>query len=491
MKRIHWHYLRTLFARFPAFDGDPVPDGELLERFVRGDSAAFELLVCRHAQAVFGTCARICRDTHDAEDAFQATFLILARKAKIIRRSQCLAGWLHRVAHRAATRVSMKRVKSQQREQSLSVDPFATTGIVESELQAILDAEINRLTDRFRLPVLLCYLQGLSTEDAAKQLGIPRGTVLSRLATARQKLSARLSRRGVTVPTTAVGLFGFGAGQTVSASLVSMAASSFTFTFTFPSASTSAGLLAREILHMTAWKTTTAWATAVVAIAGLGGTVLAIASSNDGSPVVAKAPEKAKPEAPPKKEDKAAEEKKADSAKKPESALEQLSHAMILADSKRLEQRARLEAAVEGLEKQAHEYRAKYADIIKSAGHPEYDAKVLAEAIAKIDAERLIAEDEPGQGAKMNKLRDRREVLTRRLLSQEAEQSDRNLRLELLKRDMVIVEGLSVDLRTRSEYLKHGLSRATTPTVDTELMRLAEIIAELKFEVRKLADAKK
>jgi RNA polymerase sigma factor (sigma-70 family) len=485
MKRFHWHYLRTLFAGLPAFDGDPVPDGELLERFGRGDSAAFELLVCRHAETVFGTCARICRDTHDAEDAFQATFLVFARKAKGIRRSQCLAGWLHRVAHRAATRAAMKRTKSQRREQSFAADPHAVAE-GSTELQTILDAEINRLTDRYRLPVLLCYLQGLSTEDAAKQLGIPRGTVLSRLATARRKLTARLIRRGVTVPATTVGLFGFGMGQTVSASLLSIASRNISF----PSTTTTAGLLAREILHMTAWKTTTAWATAFIAVAGLGGTVLAIAAGGkDGPPVVAKAPEKAPPEAPKAENAKPAEDQKAEAAKREQEAK-------AMAELEKREQLQHLTLIVDKLEKEAHDNRRRYADILLSAGHPEYDAKVLAEAISKIDAERLVAEDEKdqkiaGADTKLTQLNARRAVLSNRLLKQEAEQSDRNFRLELIKRDMNRVERLGNEFRTRLEYLKLGLSPSPAPTTDPAIQKLIEEVAELKLEVRKLAEAKK
>lgn len=188
--------------RHPTADaGDPVADAELLGRFVHSaDQAAFELLVWRHAVMVYGVCRRIVRDEHLAEDAFQATFLVLARKAGSVRGAN-LAGWLFRVARRVAVRARTRAAARAQRETPLATEP-AAPGVECGELAAILDEEIGRLPERFRLPVVLCYLGGRTTEDAARLLGCPRGTVLSRLATARTRLAARLTRRGVTVPAT-------------------------------------------------------------------------------------------------------------------------------------------------------------------------------------------------------------------------------------------------------------------------------------------------
>jgi RNA polymerase sigma factor (sigma-70 family) len=179
--------------------GDPVSDAELLGRFVlTADQSAFELLVWRHALMVFGVCRRIVRDEHLAEDAFQATFLVLARKAGSVRGSN-LAGWLFRVARRVAVRARTQAAARASRELPFTSEPAAATA-ESGELLAILDEEIGRLPERFRLPVVLCYLGGRSTEEAARVIGCPRGTVLSRLATARSRLVARLTRRGVTVP---------------------------------------------------------------------------------------------------------------------------------------------------------------------------------------------------------------------------------------------------------------------------------------------------
>jgi RNA polymerase sigma factor (sigma-70 family) len=188
--------------------GEPVPDAELLARFAgAGDEAAFELLVWRHAALVLGVCRRIVRDDHLAEDAFQAVFLVLARKAASVRGAN-LPGWLFRVARRVAARARRQAERRARREAPLTADvagPPLPCPAEDRESLAVLDEEVARLPDRFRLPVLLCYLGGRTTEDAARVLGCPRGTVLSRLATARQRLAARLTRRGVALPAGVLG----------------------------------------------------------------------------------------------------------------------------------------------------------------------------------------------------------------------------------------------------------------------------------------------
>ena len=188
----------TLFARLrppDAYPGDAVTDAELLRRYAEGrDPAAFELLVWRHGPLVLGTCRRVARHEADAEDAFQATFLVLARKAAGVRQS--LPGFLHRTARRAALRaVSRRRVAT------LTADVPSTPrpGLDTDEL-TLLDAAIDGLGERHRRVVVLCYLQGHSTDAAATILGVPRGTVLSRLSTARTRLAKTLTRRGVTLP---------------------------------------------------------------------------------------------------------------------------------------------------------------------------------------------------------------------------------------------------------------------------------------------------
>jgi len=175
-------------------------EGDLLERFVaRRDEAAFEALVARHGPMVLGVCRRALRDPHDADDAFQATFLILARRAGAIRDREILARWLFGVARRVSARARVLAGRRRDRERPASeelagpvIDP------ADGELRAILDEEVGRLPDRYRSPVVLCYLEGRSHEEAARQLGWPVGTVKGRLSRARDLLRSRLTRRGLT-----------------------------------------------------------------------------------------------------------------------------------------------------------------------------------------------------------------------------------------------------------------------------------------------------
>jgi len=187
--------LHSLIKRLhPADDAKRLDDAELLARFIRThDAAAFEVLVWRHGAMVLGAARRLLGNEADAEDAFQATFLTLARKAGSIRRGGALAAWLHLVACRVAGRQRRQRRPMR----SLNGCDVATTPLPADDLGGVLDCEIARLPERFRRVVVLCYLEGRSAEEAAAVLGCPRGTVLSRLANARRRLRPRLERRGI------------------------------------------------------------------------------------------------------------------------------------------------------------------------------------------------------------------------------------------------------------------------------------------------------
>jgi RNA polymerase sigma factor (sigma-70 family) len=174
-------------------------DGELLERFVNGgDEAAFEGLVRRHGPMVLGLCRRALRDNHEAEDAFQATFLVLVRNARTIRKRESLASWLYGVARRVT-----RRAQTGAKRRSLVLHGEATVAIGPDldhdrfELRPILHDEVERLPEKYRAPIVLCYLEGQSHEEAAKQLDWPIGTVKGRLSRARSMLQSRLVRRGV------------------------------------------------------------------------------------------------------------------------------------------------------------------------------------------------------------------------------------------------------------------------------------------------------
>jgi RNA polymerase sigma factor (sigma-70 family) len=196
------HRLRTAAA---ARGSPAVPDAQLLERFTaRHDEAAFELLVWRHGKMVFNVCRRLLSDAHEAEDAFQACFLTLARRAGSISRRESLPGWLHRVAYRIALDVRGRSARRAGQEAASALeyvpggdDPAAEA--VWREVRRVIDDEVGRLPHKYRLPFILCHLQGLTNAEAARELGCPVGTVESRLTWARQRLRARLARRGVAV----------------------------------------------------------------------------------------------------------------------------------------------------------------------------------------------------------------------------------------------------------------------------------------------------
>ncbi len=174
-------------------------DGQLLERFVtRRDEAAFEALVRRHGPMVLAVCRRVLRDHHDAEDAFQATFLVLARKAASVRPREALAGWLHGVAYRAALKTRAVTVRRRAREKQVNVmpEPAAVRDSPWKDLEPLLDEELSRLPDKYRLPVVLCDLEGRTRKEVAEQLGWPEGTVAGRLARGRALLGRRLARHG-------------------------------------------------------------------------------------------------------------------------------------------------------------------------------------------------------------------------------------------------------------------------------------------------------
>ncbi len=181
-------------------------DRQLLERFTAGEGEpaelAFAALVERHGPMVLRVCSALLRDPHDAQDAFQATFLVLLRKARELWIHDSLGPWLHRVARRVANRVqtSARRRREYERKAAESRTVLSLVGCGPDEPWSILHEEIDRLPERYRLPVVLCHLEGQSHELAAKTLRLPVGTLKSRLHRARDLLRGRLSRRGMDLP---------------------------------------------------------------------------------------------------------------------------------------------------------------------------------------------------------------------------------------------------------------------------------------------------
>jgi RNA polymerase sigma factor (sigma-70 family) len=175
-------------------------DGELLERFIqRRDQAAFAMLVRRHGPMVLRLYRRILHREPDAEDAFQATFLVFSRQAASLRPTESLGGWLYKVAYRIAQKARVaaaRRHKYESRAAGRQVDdPLAQISV--REAHAILDRELARLPDKFRIPLVLCYLEGLTRDEAAQQLGWPAHTLKTRLEQARERLRGRLAARGL------------------------------------------------------------------------------------------------------------------------------------------------------------------------------------------------------------------------------------------------------------------------------------------------------
>jgi RNA polymerase sigma factor (sigma-70 family) len=180
---------------------DPRDDHELLEAFAsRHDQAAFAVLVRRHGSLVLNVCRRVLRHEQDAEDAFQAAFLVLASKGTSLRCTTSVAGFLHGVAYRLALKVRREATRRRRREARVpapSTAGAAGADLSWREVQAVLEEEIQRLPETYRLPFVLCHLQGLSRAEVGRQLGLKEGTVWSRLSQARARLQERLARRGV------------------------------------------------------------------------------------------------------------------------------------------------------------------------------------------------------------------------------------------------------------------------------------------------------
>jgi RNA polymerase sigma factor (sigma-70 family) len=178
-------------------------DRQLVERALgQRDVAALQALVHRHGAMVYRVCWRVLRHTQDAEDAFQATFLVLAQKLRTVRKHASLASWLHGVAHRISVKSRDQAAARHRREaRSSSSGTMQPDDITSKELLSILDAELSRLPDKWRLPLVLCYLESQTQEEAAKRLAWSKSTLRSRLDEARSALARRLSERGITMPT--------------------------------------------------------------------------------------------------------------------------------------------------------------------------------------------------------------------------------------------------------------------------------------------------
>jgi RNA polymerase sigma factor (sigma-70 family) len=205
-------YIRGLGG---AGGGAPTTDAELLKRFAtRRDEAAFAALVERHGPMVLGVCRRILGRSQDVDDAFQATFLVLVRRAGSLSRPELVGNWLYGVAQRIALRARAQGRKRHDRERPM-IDTAGEpdeSAVVAGELRHVLDEELRRLPEKYRAPLVLHYLSGRTHAETARDLGWPVGTVAGRLAQGRRILRARLTRRGVSLATVLVAC-GLAAGR--------------------------------------------------------------------------------------------------------------------------------------------------------------------------------------------------------------------------------------------------------------------------------------
>ena len=182
-------------------DGARWTDGELLTQFLsRRDEDALAALVERHAPMVWGVCCRVLRNPYDAEDAFQATFLVLVQKSATVVPREMVANWLYGVARQTAVRMRATAAKRGWREVQMNAMPEpAVAEAQDEELLSLLDQELSRLPERHRALIVLSDLEGHTRKEVARQLGCPEGTVASGLARARELLAKRLTRHGLAV----------------------------------------------------------------------------------------------------------------------------------------------------------------------------------------------------------------------------------------------------------------------------------------------------
>ncbi|HEV2946020.1 MAG TPA: RNA polymerase sigma factor [Gemmataceae bacterium] len=198
MNRVIQHLRRVVLLQ----DGAGLTDGQLLKIYLEhGDESAFAVLVRRHGPMVWGVCRRVLGNHQDAEDAFQATFLVLVRRAACVVPREMVANWLYGVARQTSLKARAMAAKRKTRERQVTVmaEPKIVCQDPWSDLQPILDQELSCLSDKYRVAIVLCDLEGKTRKEAARQLGLPEGTLAARLARGRAMLAKRLSRLGLGV----------------------------------------------------------------------------------------------------------------------------------------------------------------------------------------------------------------------------------------------------------------------------------------------------
>jgi RNA polymerase sigma factor (sigma-70 family) len=265
-------------------------DAQLVSRFtgVRDTTAetAFRELVHRHGPMVMGVCRQILRRAQDAEDAFQATFLILVRKARSVQVRESLAPWLYSVAFRTAqrARASGARYRQGENEQLESIKA-APEDLSQFDLRPLIHEELGRLPDKFRSPIVLCHLEGKTHEEAARVLNWPVGTVSGRLSRGRELLRSRLERRGVAVTSGILGCSSWNLTELLPESVVDSTLSAATRFVTAQSVSTSVQSLTHGVLKAMLLNKLKTVGLALLVVGGVSGGALAWARRASESPI--------------------------------------------------------------------------------------------------------------------------------------------------------------------------------------------------------------
>jgi RNA polymerase sigma factor (sigma-70 family) len=262
--------LRSVLDHLRLADGG-LTDGQLLTRFLATrEEAAFAALVRRHGPMVLSVCRRVLGHAHDAEDAFQATFLVLARRAAAVARREAVASFLYGVAYRTALRARAQAARRHATERQVEQMPHPAVAPAEAQdWRPLLDRELSRLPEKYRAALVLCDLEGRARRDAARQLGLAEGTLASRLATARRMLARRLAKCGVTLSGGALAVALAEGAATVPAAWVSTTARAAALVAAGQTAAvtTPAALLMNEVLRaMLMTKLKIYLATALVAV---------------------------------------------------------------------------------------------------------------------------------------------------------------------------------------------------------------------------------
>ncbi len=280
-------------------EGPEWTDAQLLDAFVdRREPAALEGLLRRHGPMVWGVCRRILGNHHDAEDAFQAAFLVLVRRAATVQPRQMVGNWLHGVARQTAlkARAARARRRTTEAEQTTMPEPAVRGQDLGNDLQPLLDEELSRLPAHYRLVIVLCDLEGLTRQEAARRLGCPGGTVASRLVRARALLARRLARRGLTV--TGAGLASELARQAAAAAVPASLLSPTLEGVTTGGVSAAAAALAEGVLDAMSFTKLPALTCLLLAALLVGGGVLTCRGVSPTSPAAA-APPRGAPARPP------------------------------------------------------------------------------------------------------------------------------------------------------------------------------------------------